>query len=298
MTQQSNQNRRPIITFLLITFSLSSIFYFLIINTGKLGSGFGMYVTGLMWSPGLAAIITCTLLKRNVSGLGWQWGDSRYQFWSYATPFCYALIAYLIIWLTGFGGFYNHDFIKEVSTSFGWTQLPSSLTILFYAIILGIYGMAGSAATALGEEIGWRGFLVPELFKTMSYTKTSILTGIIWSLWHYPILLFADYNSGTPAWYGLSCFTLLVISFSFIMTWFRLKSKSLWTCVLLHASHNLFIQQFFTPLTSDTGNTKYFTDEFGVVLPIICLCFAIFFWTKRKELITNTNEIKLAPTEQ
>ena len=97
MTQQFNQNRRAIITFLLITFSLSSIFYLLIIHTGKLGSGFGMYVTGLMWCPGLAAIITCKLLKRNLSGLGWEWGDSRYQFWSYATPFCYALIAYLII---------------------------------------------------------------------------------------------------------------------------------------------------------------------------------------------------------
>jgi membrane protease YdiL (CAAX protease family) len=96
--------------------------------------------------------------------------------------------------------------------------------------------------------------------------------------------VFADYNSGTPAWYGLSCFAVMVVSSSFIFTWFRLKSGSLWTAVLLHASHNLFIQAFFTPLTIDTGKTKYFYDEFGVVLPVITLLLAIYFWSRRGEL--------------
>jgi len=76
----------------------------------------------------------------------------------------------------------------------------------------------------------------------------------------------------------------MVISISFVFTWYRMKSGSLWTGVLLHASHNLFIQSFFTPLTRDTGNTKYYIDEFGIVLPVVCLCFAVWFWRKRSEL--------------
>ena len=82
----------------------------------------------------------------------------------------------------------------------------------------------------------------------------------------------------------------LVLSISFISTWFRLKSNSLWTGVILHASHNLFIQSIFSPLTMDTGNTKYFIDEFGVVLPVVCICFAIYFWRKRSEIINTTTE--------
>ncbi|MES1224756.1 MAG: CPBP family intramembrane glutamic endopeptidase, partial [Bacteroidota bacterium] len=121
--------------------------------------------------------------------------------------------------------------------------------------------------------------------KRFGYTKTSLLTGVIWSVWHYPILLFADYNSGTPAWYGLTCFTVMVISISFVFTWFRMKSGSLWTGMLLHASHNLFIQSIFSPLTKDTGNTKYYIDEFGIVLPIVAIFFAIWFWRKRGELV-------------
>jgi uncharacterized protein len=77
---------------------------------------------------------------------------------------------------------------------------------------------------------------------------------------------------------------VMVVSASFIFTWFRLKSNSLWTGVILHASHNLFIQAIFTPLTIDTGNTKYFYDEFGVVLPVISLILAIYFWSRRGEL--------------
>ena len=281
------QSRRAIGIFLLFTFGFSSIFYFLVIHTGKLGSGFGMYVTGLMWCPALSALVTTKILKRKISGLAWQWGKPGYQLWSYLTPLIYAFVAYLIIWLTGWGGFYNKEFVAGIAKSFGFGNLPGGVVILLYFIFAGIWGMAGSASTALGEEIGWRGFLAPELFKITRYTKTSFLVGIIWALWHFPILIFADYNSGTPIWYGLTCFTVLVISISFVFTWFRLKSNSLWTGVILHASHNLFIQSIFSPLTKDTGHTKYFTDEFGAVLPVIGLIAAIYFWSRRGELRGN-----------
>lgn len=284
MEQTTQTSRKAVIIFLVFTFVLSSVFYFLIIHTGKLSSGFGRYTTGLMWCPGLSAIITSFILKRKISLLGWQWGETRLQVWSYLTPFLYALIAYMTIWIAGWGLFYNSSFVTRISGAFGFDGLPSWLTIILYFLFMGLYGLPGSMASAMGEEIGWRGFLGPELYKSLGYTKTSLLTGIIWSCWHYPILLFADYNSGTPAWYGLTCFTILVISISFIFTWFRIRSNSLWTAVLLHASHNLFIQSIFTPLTGDTGKTNYYVDEFGVVLPAVAVCAAIFFWSKRSML--------------
>ncbi len=282
---------KPAITFLLITFALSSIFYSLIIYNGKLQSGFGLYVTGLMWCPGLSALITSYILGRNISELGWKWGKTKYQLKSYLTPLLYTFIAYIIIWSFGWGNFYNKELVTEISTSFGLTQLPSELVIVFYFILMGTLGMASSASTAIGEEIGWRGFLVPELSKKFNYTKTSLISGIVWAIWHFPILIFADYNNGTPYWYSLMCFSVMIISISFIFSWFRLKSNSLWTGVILHASHNLFIQSIFTPLTKNTENTKYFIDEFGIVVPIVCLCFAIYFWKKRFQLISSPNEI-------
>jgi uncharacterized protein len=289
-------NRKAIIIFLFITFALSSIFYFLIIHTGKIASGSGRYLTGLMWSPGLSAIITSIIFKRKISLLGWQWGKNRYQVLSYFIPLLYILVAYLIIWTIGWGTFYDLDFVNKTSSSFGFEKLPNGLSIFFYFLLTSIFLMPTALANALGEEIGWRGFLTPELYKTIGYTKTSFLTGAIWAVWHFPILLFGDYNSGTPAWYGLTCFSVMIISISFVFTWFRIKSNSVWTAAFLHASHNLFIQAIFTPLTKDTRNTKYFINEFGVVLPLINIFLAVIFWMKRSKL--NKSRIPQIPAEK
>lgn len=270
--------------FLAITLGLSSIFYFLIIYSGSLGAGRGLYVSGLMWCPGIAALITIKILGRKLSSLGWNWGKSKWQFQSYLVPILYAFITYLIVWVFGWGGFYNKEFVASLTNSFGLGDLGDGITIAIYVILLGIFGTIRSAANALGEEIGWRGFLTPEMYKRYGYTKTSLIIGLIWSLWHLPILLFADYNSGTPSWYAMSCFILAITSLTFIFTWYRMKSGSLWTAVILHAAHNLFIQNIFTPLTVDTGQTAYFIDEFGIVLPVIGIGFAIYYWSLRKEL--------------
>jgi len=155
---------------------------------------------------------------------------------------------------------------------------------VLYVGLAGSFGLARGLASALGEEIGWRGFLVPELFKRVGFTGTALISGLVWSCWHYPLLIWRDYNSGTPTWYGLTCFTALVVSLSFIFAWFRMKSGSLWTGALLHASHNLYIQGIFTPLTSDTGKTAWYIDEFGAILPLVVLGFALYAWSKRREL--------------
>jgi membrane protease YdiL (CAAX protease family) len=285
MSNSTAQTRKGIYLYLLFTFSISTIFYTLLIHSGKLRGASGIYSIGLMWSPAVATLLTCTILKKDFTGLAWQWGKTRYQFWAWLTPLLYALFAYLFIWITGLGGFFNKEFIDQTTTSLGWSKLPYPILILLYFIILGIYRLPGSMSNALGEEIGWRGFLAPELYKlTNNYTRTSLISGGIWAIWHYPVLIFADYNNGAPAWYGLTCFTVMVVSMSFTFTWFRLKSNSLWTGVLLHASHNLFIQGFFTPITKDTGNSKYYIDEFGAVLAIVSVLLAIYFWRRRHEL--------------
>ena len=106
----------------------------------------------------------------------------------------------------------------------------------------------------------------------------------MWAVYHYPILLFADYNAGTPAWYGLICFTLMVVASSFILTWLTLRSGSLWPAVIFHGSHNLFIQSILSPLTKNIGVTKYIIDEFGIGLVITTLIGAIIVWRRRLEL--------------
>jgi uncharacterized protein len=280
---QPARSRVQVLTYVVILLVFSSFFYFLIIHSGSLGYGRGMYVFGLMWCPALAGMLTLRLNGRSIADIGWKWGETKYQFRSWYIPILYASIAYAIIWIFHFGAFGNPAYYDAMTKSMHLGG-PPWISVVLGIFLLGTFGMARGVSAGLGEEIGWRGFLVPELAKTSSFTATSLISGIIWSLWHYPILIFADYNAGTPTWYGLTCFTVMVISISFIFAWMRLKSGSVWTAAILHASHNLYIQGVFTPITGDTGKTKWFVDEFGCVLPLVAIAFAIYFWTKRREL--------------
>ncbi|UCC50697.1 MAG: CPBP family intramembrane metalloprotease [Anaerolineaceae bacterium] len=59
-------------------------------------------------------------------------------------------------------------------------------------------GVLQARLPALGEEIGWRGFMVPQLAKLTSFNKTALIGGVIWGIWHVPIIIFGGYNNGAP----------------------------------------------------------------------------------------------------
>jgi membrane protease YdiL (CAAX protease family) len=231
---ESTKSRLQIAIFLLLVFAFSSIFYSLILIAHKLSAGNGLYVIGIMWCPALAAVTTLKLNGRKLSDLGWTWPATRYAVASWFIPLLYATIAYLIVWILGLGAFPNQEFMRQLVEDMGLKASPTVSTIV-YLFLAGSFGMVESIANALGEEIGWRGFLVPELFKTTGFTGTALLSGLVWALWHYPILIGADYNAGTPTWYGLTCFTVMVVAISFVFAWMRLKTGSLWVGALLHA---------------------------------------------------------------
>jgi membrane protease YdiL (CAAX protease family) len=265
-----------VVAFLFLTALLSSPFYYLIISSGNWAGGGLLYVLGLMWAPGFSGLLTRFLFQRNLRGIGWGWGRTRYQAWSYLIPIGAGIMVYGLAWTVGAGGLSGQDLSPKVFSSIG-------VNIVF----LGTVGVLLSCAFSMGEEIGWRGLLVPELAKVTDFTKTSILTAVIWSVFHYPILIFSNYHSSAPIGYSLAMFTLSIVGISFISTWLRLKSGSVWTGVILHASHNQVIQRIFDPLTVDLGSTHYLTTEFGAGLASLYLAGGFWCWTHRRDLPTS-----------
>jgi membrane protease YdiL (CAAX protease family) len=261
-----------------LTLLFSNIFNAFVLFGGRMDAGNLLYVTGAMWSPGLAALATKRIFRESIAELPWKWGGARYAWLAYLIPLAYALPVYLIAWLTPLGGFLDADFLKRTAEQFGWSDFPPSLVLALFVVFTATLGLVGKTSRALGEEIGWRGFLVPELSKVVGFTGVSLISGLMWAAYHFPVLLFADYNKGAPAWYSLTCFTLMVVADSFILAWLTLRSQSLWPAAIFHGSHNLFIQSIFTPLTRDTGPTKYVIDEFGVGLIVTIGIAAILTW--------------------
>jgi membrane protease YdiL (CAAX protease family) len=266
----------------ILTLVFSGAFGAFILHAGKMDAGNLLYVTGAMWSPALAVFATKAIFGESIRDLPWRWGGARYAWLAYLVPLAYAFPVYLIVWVTGFGAFADPESLRRIAKDFGWQNFPPALTLTLFILITASLGFVGKISRALGEEIGWRGFLVPELSKVVGLPGIGLISGLMWAAFHYPVLIFADYNAGAPAWYGVTCFTVTIVSGSFIMAWLTLRSGSLWPAAILHASHNLFIQSIFTPLTKDTGLTKYVTDEFGVGLAITATIAALIVWRRHR----------------
>lgn len=259
-------NFKKILTFLIINFTFSIIFYYLIIK-GTMNTFLSF---GLMWVPGFSAIITQLLFSKSIKGLGWKPGKFKYLLLSFIIPFASCLIVYGIVWFTGTGGISVSHLTKVYSKPLGTVLLIIPTVLLIFNI-----------TAALGEEIGWRGFLTAELMKNFSYKKTSFIISVIWFLWHCPIIVFSSYHSSTtPMWYNLLTAFISMAAFTFITVLIKNRSGSLWTAAIFHGSHNLFSQQLFDVITVDYGMTKYITTEFGAGIPIVYMIFA-FYLLKR-----------------
>ncbi|MFH1593895.1 MAG: CPBP family intramembrane glutamic endopeptidase [Candidatus Omnitrophota bacterium] len=259
---------KKIVTYVILTFLLSSVGYYLLIHSKALGLNPLIVMFYLMWCPGLSGIINSLAYEKNLSGLGLKPGRPQWLGLGYFLPICYATLAYGIIWLVGFGGI-NPDY-------------------QFNAFKLILFGTLLNVAFAAGEEIGWRGFLVPQLYKfTGNFTKTCLITGIIWSVWHFPLIISGIYLAKMPVSSQLLLLVVTVTAMTFPISWLRLRSGSVWPAVLLHASHNLYIQRFFDPITTETSSiSKYMIGESGIVMMVILIGLASIFWGLRK------NEIK------
>ena len=261
-----NKTRASLTTFLCLTFGLSAVWYALIIKAGGLGVH-GWYVFALMWSPGTSALITRLIFQHNLRGEGWGWKKDTFR-WAalaYLLPLGYGTVAYGLVWLTRLGALDLGRF---------------HYSIAFFLVVGSLQGLA----SATGEELGWRGFLVPTLAQTMSFGRLSLLSGAIWALWHMPLIIFADYNGGTPAWYSVTCFAVMVVAMGVPFAWLRLRSGSVWPAAILHASHNLFIQAFFDRVTVDTGPTRWLIGEFGAAVALAFIVIAWIFWRARGAL--------------
>jgi len=91
------------------------------------------------------------------------------------------------------------------------------------------------------------------------------------------------YRPSVPLWYSNACFTLVVVGISFMHTWLRLRSQSVWPSALFHAAGNAF-QGVLQAATLETSITQYLTTEYGASFAAVGCLVALLFWSRRHEV--------------
>ncbi len=272
--------------FMGLTLFSSSILFALIYLCGSLYCGNGLLVLALMWCPGLCALVTYKLFSQSTLALGFKQASLASLKQGYLIPLLYVGLAYGILWLFRLGGFPNDEYISALQSSIDIPFFSGSTQTFLSLILIATFGVLKACLYALGEEIGWRGLLTSELIKNFDLKTTCLIVGALWGLWHVPIILISEYTSEAPLWYSISCFMALAMLLTFIYVPLRLNSNSIWPVVLLHASHNVFVQQIFTPLTKLKSHTAFFYDEFGIllVLSVLAVIIVLKFTTSTLDL--------------
>ncbi len=122
------------------------------------------------------------------------------------------------------------------------TELPFPLWVVALLQIVQAMVLAPliNSLFTFGEEWGWRGYLQPKLMG-LGWRKAMIAMGIIWGVWHWPLLLMG-YNYGVDypgaPWLGPLVFLWFTFLVGTFLGWLAAKGRSVWPAVIAHAGIN------------------------------------------------------------
>jgi uncharacterized protein len=164
--------------------------------------------------------------------------------------------------------------------------LPGALALASFAVAaaLGVVRFSASAVTAavaidflfllivfsivfLGEEIGWRGYLLPRLAEALPLRQSALLTGLLHGVFHLPLyLLTSSYMTAGSRWVVVP---LAMVAFTFggvFYAWLRLTTDSVWPVAVGHNAFNAFFETLGSvTVASSPAALAYLTNETGVV---------------------------------
>jgi membrane protease YdiL (CAAX protease family) len=121
----------------------------------------------------------------------------------------------------------------DIERDFGaFNGFPATSPIALWLMLVVING--------LGEEAGWRGFLLPELQRRWSPIASSLIVGCFWAAWHAPAFFITEtYRAMPPAM--IPMFLVGIVSGSVFLTWLYNRGRSSILLVAVwHATYNLF----------------------------------------------------------
>ncbi len=127
----------------------------------------------------------------------------------------------------------------------------------------------------LGEELGWRGFMLPKLLEKYSVIKSTLLVGLAWGIWH--LVSFTFPGAALPEFFEVSVWTILLyftntIALSLVFTYVYLKTNgSVFYAILLHAFFNAAANITFD-FFGETENVALLTSVYVLNIVFAAIC--------------------------
>lgn len=243
---RSETDWKGLSSYLLVTFVVTYAIEVWLIrgHTSPILKGLGQYVVAaVMWVPALGAVVTMKFVTHEGFGIAnIRVGDWRpYVTSAVVLPACFVVI-YATTWLLGLG---EPDWtLSEFRRQFAAAGLDvphvPAPALLWPALFLAVCVVAPfvNALFGFGEELGWRGYLLPKLLP-LGKVRAYVLLGIAWGLWHAPLVFAGFMYPGHPL-SGTLMFIGLTTSLGIYMNELTLRHRS---SVLAGWIHGVFNSQ-------------------------------------------------------
>lgn len=155
------------------------------------------------------------------------------------------------------------------------TPLPPVEVVVIAQLAMIPLGALINSFFAFGEELGWRGWLLPAL-RPLGTWPALILSGVVWGVWHSPIILLG-YNFDRTDITGVLFMIGGCVAWGVLLGWLRLRSASVWPAVIAHGSLNAAAGLVF--LVATTQSDLALAGPLGVaawvVLALVALVLSI-----------------------
>ncbi|RRD60737.1 CPBP family intramembrane metalloprotease [Leucobacter sp. OH1287] len=171
------------------------------------------------------------------------------------------------------------DLTLEQLKPYGIDRLPMPVWALFLAQLFNVLIAAFviNLLPALGEEVGWRGWLLPELYQRYGTAGAILIGGALWGVWHAPLTLLG-HNYGLTGLNGLLG-VLLMIGFctviGIIFGWLRFRSNSVWPAAIAHSTLNAAAGFWFIFTPDSASHSTALVSVVGIAGWILPAAIAI-----------------------
>src|SRR5690625_1174759 len=131
----------------------------------------------------------------------------------------------------------NFSGLQQTLASAGATGVPIELFLVGQVINIVLASWFINLLPALGEEIGLRGWLTPQLLP-LGVIPTILITGLIWGLWHTPLILLGHNYPHLPGWLAVIFMVIFCTLLGGVLAWLSIRTNSVWPAALGHSTIN------------------------------------------------------------